>query len=69
MTLLERTQILLSQRIDAGMSLREIAGASGGQVNRDWLTKFAAGKIENPGVNSIQSLHDCLVKIPANSAT
>lgn len=68
MTLLERTQLLLSQRLDAGMSLREIAIASGGTVNRDWLTKFAAGKIENPGVNSIQSLHDFLQKLPAGTA-
>lgn len=68
MTLLERTQLLLSQRVDAGMSLREIATASGGAVNRDWLTKFAAGKIDNPGVNTVEALHDCLTKIPASTA-
>lgn len=50
------------------MSLREIATASGGAVNRDWLTKFAAGKIDNPGVNTVEALHDCLTKIPASTA-
>lgn len=60
MTLLERTQRLLAERLEQGKSLREIAAESGGKVSRDWLTKFAAGKIENPGVNTIQALHDTL---------
>lgn len=68
MQLLERTQLLLSQRLDSGMNLREIAAASGGQVNHEWLKKFAAGKIDDPGVSKIQSLHDALEKIPATAA-
>lgn len=68
MQLLERTRLLLSQRLDSGMTLKAIARASEGEVQYDWLKRFASGDIENPGINSIQSLHDCLAKIPANHA-
>jgi transcriptional regulator with XRE-family HTH domain len=68
MTLLEVTQRLLAERMDAGMSLREIAARSNGAVNHEWLKKFSAGKIDNPGVNSIQALHDCLKTMPASTA-
>ncbi len=42
------------------MSLREIADQSNGAVPHEWLKKFVAGKIDNPGVNYLQALHDCL---------
>lgn len=69
MTLLERTQVLLNQRLPKGddpreraQALRAIAENSDDLVQLEWLKKFAAGKIENPGVVTIQSLHDCLQK-------
>lgn len=68
MQLLERTQLLLSQRMDSGMTLRAIADASRGKVKYDWLKRFACGDIPNPGVTNVQTLHDCLIKIPANAA-
>lgn len=65
MQLLERTRKLISQSLDSGMSLRALAESLGGsekQISRrfEWLRKFRAGKIDNPGVNTIQELHDSL---------
>jgi hypothetical protein len=56
MSLLEQTQTLLKRTLDAGTSLRQIAEECGGTVNHEWLKKFAAGKIEDPGVSRIESL-------------
>ncbi len=50
------------------MTLRAIADASRGKVKYDWLKRFACGDIPNPGVTNVQTLHDCLIKIPANAA-
>lgn len=60
MTLLESTQILLQKQINSGLSLRAIADKSGGRVPYEWLKKFAQGKIENPGVTTIEDLHKTL---------
>lgn len=60
MSLLESTQELLEQRIAAGLSLRAIAEGSDGRINYEWLKKFAQGKIENPGVNTVEDLHRTL---------
>ena len=57
MTLLERTQTLLDAELAKGTSLRQIARDSDGAVQYDWLKKFAAGMIGNPGVNQIEALH------------
>lgn len=56
MSLLEQTQSLLKQSLESGVSLRQIAEDCGGPVNHEWLKKFAAGKIEDPGVSRIESL-------------
>lgn len=45
------------------MNVAEIAEASDGTVERDWLYRFARGKIPNPGVKPVQALYDCLKKI------
>lgn len=60
MQLLERTQELLKRSTETGASLREISLGSDNQVPYDWLKRFAAGDIENPGVKYLQALHDCL---------
>jgi len=60
MSLLESTQILLEKRINSGHSLRAIAESSAGRVNYEWLKKFAQGKIENPGVTTVEDLHRTL---------
>ena len=65
MQLLERTRKLLDQACASGKKLREIAASLGGteeEIDRryEWLRKFRAEKIDNPGVNTIQELHDRL---------
>lgn len=59
MSLLESTQQLLDKATRT-LSLRAIAEQSDGTVNYEWLKKFAAGKIENPGVTTIEDLHRTL---------
>jgi hypothetical protein len=59
MSLLETTQRLLSKATRT-YSLRAIADRSGGAINYEWLKKFAAGKIDNPGVTTIEDLHKTL---------
>jgi hypothetical protein len=68
MALLEITQRLLSDVLAAEVNLRQIAAESNGTVSHEWLKKFAAGKIEDPGVNRIQSLHDTLKSIKSKAA-
>lgn len=60
MQLLTRTQELLDQATAAGISLQEIAAVAGGDVNHEWLKKFAKKKISHPSVVRIQLLHDGL---------
>lgn len=62
MSLLDSTRKLLTEHQSRGGSLREIAGSSGGAVEREWLYRFARGEIENPGVKHVQALHDYLAK-------
>lgn len=63
MNLLETTRKLLKSRVAEGLSYPDIVRASNGSVGREWLYKFAAGEIPNPGVNTIQALHDTLKSI------
>jgi hypothetical protein len=37
-----------------------IAARAREPVNYEWLRKFAAGKIDNPGVKTIEQLHAAL---------
>jgi hypothetical protein len=60
MSLLETTQAMLDHLLGSGMSLRQIARDCGDEVDYEWLKKFSAGKIEDPSVNRIQTLHDRL---------
>jgi len=59
MKLLANTQRMLG-RAKSKASLYEIAADSDGRVNYEWLKKFAAGKIKNPGVNTIEDLRAVL---------
>jgi hypothetical protein len=68
MSLLDSTQKLLRESQKDGWKLREIALLSDGEVEREWLYRFARGEIPNPGVKNIQSLHDCLKKLKSKSA-
>ena len=54
-TLLNETKLLLAK---ADESRKVIANNSG--VGYDWLTKFAQGRIPDPGVTRLQKLHDYL---------
>lgn len=63
MSLLESTQQRLDRCTAAGLSLRAIAEGSGGRINYEWLKKFAAGKIENPGVTTIEDLNHILIEL------
>jgi len=62
MNLLDSTKKLLKSRLEAGMTLREIANESKGEVAFEWLRKFADGTAENPTVTRVQDLHDFLIK-------
>lgn len=53
--LLDRTERLFRQT-NKLISLREIAERS--SVGFEWLRKFSQGKIDDPGVKSVQALHD-----------
>jgi hypothetical protein len=57
MNLLDKTTFMLPL-VRAHQSWREIA--TGADVGLEWLKKLQAGEIENPGVVSIQKLHDYL---------
>ena len=60
-TLFQRTHRLLHER-DATLSLMDIYDATG--ISFHWLTKFAAGKITDPSVNTVQRLYEYLAKKP-----
>jgi hypothetical protein len=68
MSLLNVTKTLLEKRIEAGTSLRQIARESDGTVEYEWLAKFSQGKVDDPGVNRVQALHDCLAKKQKSAA-
>ncbi len=69
MSLLDTTQKLLDELTASGLTLREIARASDGGIELQWLYRFSRGEIANPGVITIQSAHDCLKKIKPKAAT
>jgi len=50
------------------MSLRQIARECGDDVDYEWLKKFSAGKIDDPSVNRIQTLHDRLQGVKPGAA-
>jgi hypothetical protein len=60
MSLLQQTNDLLQSARAKDLSLRSIANNSNGQVEYDWLKRFASGDISDPSVNRIQVLHDHL---------
>jgi len=57
--LLDSTNILLKSYLDEGGTLRRISYETG--MNYAWLRRFNQGKVPNPGVNTVQQLHDHLV--------
>jgi len=63
MSLLEQTQSLLTASLASGLSLKDVADESSGEVVYEWLKKFSAGKIEDPGVTRVEALHRCLSRI------
>ena len=67
MNLFRTTSLLLQNALMRGLSLREIA-PEGGDVEYEWLKKFAAGKIADPSVNRIQALHDRLTGLARDAA-
>ncbi len=58
--LLERTKFLL-EHAPRSLKAKDIAKASG--LSEAWLSRFAHGKIPNPGIVQIQALHDYLAGI------
>jgi hypothetical protein len=60
--LLPKTYALLAK---CDQPLNEIA--KGADVGLEWLKKFRAHLIPNPGVNNVQALHDYLVRIQAGA--
>lgn len=69
MSLLQQTETMLDRLLKSGISLRQIARDCGDDVDYEWLKKFSAGKIDDPSVNRIQTLHDRLRSLkPAATA-
>lgn len=66
MQLLERTKVLLNRALKSGMTVKEIAKASGGAVPEEWLRKFRQKDkdgndvVDNPRVKFVQALYDQL---------
>ena len=61
-TMLNRTKTLLQQHKG---HWRSICTATG--LDYEWLNKLARGKINDPGVNKIQKLHDHLAALEAKT--
>ena len=61
--LLDKTLALLK---NCDLPLKRISDMS--DVEYEWLKRLARGEIPNPGVKSIQTLHDFLISLPTNSA-
>ena len=59
MKLLPDTKMKL-EKTRKNMTLREIASKAG--VRYDWLSSFAMGRIENPGVVHLQRLNDYMTR-------
>jgi transcriptional regulator with XRE-family HTH domain len=55
MNILQRTEEIRKKAQEYGQ-YRDVAEKSG--VGYEWLTKFASGKIKNPGVDKVSSLED-----------
>lgn len=55
-SLLDKTRELVRNR--EGLTLRQIA--EGADVDFEWLSKFARGEINDPGVRKVQAVHDFL---------
>jgi hypothetical protein len=68
-SLLDTTNLLLAEAREKHGSLAKIASQSDGTVDPEWLKKFASGKIGDPSVNRIQSLHDHLVRLQKQNGT
>jgi len=58
--LLARTLRLLEE---TDLTYRQIAG--GAAVDMEWLAKFKQGRIDEPGINKVQRVHDFLVAYAA----
>lgn len=58
--LLERTLDLVQ---NAPRSITYTKLAEVGEVSVAWISRFASGKIENPGVCTVQKLHDYLLNV------
>jgi hypothetical protein len=68
MSLLRTTQKLLERAVADDTSLRQLAEASEGSVEYEWLVKFAQGSVKDPGVNRVQALHDFLLTFTKRKA-
>lgn len=61
-TLLQRTKQLV-EGAPRHITYVQMADATG--VTVSWISKLMHGKIENPGVNHVQALHDYLIGLNA----
>lgn len=59
MNLYQKTLKLLQDR-PARLELKKVAEDL--KISYSWILKFHKGKIENPSYNTLQSLHDYLLK-------
>lgn len=66
MSLLQTTRTKLARAIRRGITLAAIAKRSRGKVDYEWLKKFWADKIVEPGVDKTENLHTVLVGIEAS---
>ena len=58
MNLNEDTREALQRFVTGGVRLSVISRESG--INYRWLDRYWNGRIQDPGVNSVQTLHDWL---------
>lgn len=63
-TLLESTEKMLAA-LPRWVTLSQVASESG--VKLSWLSAFASGGIEDPGVKKVQAIHDYLSVLPTNT--
>ncbi len=61
MLMLDTTKQLLDEALSQGLFLTEIADVE--NVDYEWLKKFAAGKIEEPGTVKLEHLHNRLAAL------
>lgn len=62
MKLFRETKELLADR-PASLTYLDIEKATG--IKESWLRMFSCGRIRNPGVNTVEALHDFLKSIKA----